>query len=791
MADGKNKRHVFYSSGAARAFSVINGVEAQGVLDLIKEMSLSVSVNILAEEESLISLLKAGASIDDLVQMKVLQTFLKITGETSKVHKLVAEDISEKKIEKFSEITLRYYKLISEIGKSEAEDFSEFMNLFPLKYDLSSDYVSHLPDYLKPYNKLFRSHDKGSKREARVVKKRFPDYFAELRWIVRDSVSKEGLRAISFPDDYLIANAVKEMELYGMKPTVTSPISEVLINDVPYNFVIAALKCIEENFSYESVIPLIENPFSGIEISRIYDIKEECYDKNITKGINDWKTLFHELRIKGDILDDLEFLSNVAYNNQDVSKWMNFCNKYLGERNYPNKILRILLSAFEDYSNDPTGLINDMESMKFIPKITIVGEPNVLIGKPLDLIGLEAENVYLGGMDASSSLRALPEETRDFLSKTGLEYAFEDLMENAYSSLIKLSDSVTLSYSAMDEKLSYTESIAFYDGVKAEEEYIPRDVVFVPQTPIAPWELANEQKKVNPYQLEEGAIKVRMEKPIYPTFIENYAGCHFKGFVNGMLGVDEVDPPREFLDPRTTGSMTHKILEKYYSTNLSPAEFGKLADSFVRSEISKELFDSRTEALKFYRDKYISNGKLVRFFVMDVKHALELGRKTIQKEFHFPTSDQQVFYEFGDKKISIGGYVDRVDEENGGLCIIDYKSSLYGYPKNDLCDDRHGKIQLFFYKLGVESILKKKVRAAAYVSFRDISEGFNTAGFFNTIPNEEAQVRKCREIVDPVLEDFVAGDFDPVVKEGGSLWKCENELFCPLLSVCRVQERRW
>ena len=470
---------------------------------------------------------------------------------------------------------------------------------------------------------------------------------------------------------------------------------------------------------------------------------------------------------------------------------MNFCNKYLGERNYPNKILRILLSAFEDYSNDPTGLINDMESMKFIPKITIVGEPNVLIGKPLDLIGLETENIYLGGMDASSSLRALPEETRDFLSKTGLEYAFEDLMENAYSSLIKLSDNVTLSYSAMDEKLSYTESIAFYDGVKAEEEYIPRDVVFVPQTPIAPWELANEQKKVNPYQLEEGAIKVRMEKPIYPTFIENYAGCHFKGFVNGMLGINEVDPPREFLDPRTTGSMTHKILEKYYSTNLSPAEFGKLADSFVKSEISKELFDSRTEALKFYRDKYISNGKLVRFFMMDVKHALELGRKTIQKEFHFPTSDQQVFYEFGDKKISIGGYVDRVDEENGGLCIIDYKSSLYGYPKNDLCDDRHGKIQLFFYKLGVESILKKKVRAAAYLSFRDISEGFNTAGFFNAIPNEEAQVRKCREIVDPILEDFVVGDFDPVVKEGGSLWKCENELFCPLLSVCRVQERRW
>jgi len=298
-------------------------------------------------------------------------------------------------------------------------------------------------------------------------------------------------------------------------------------------------------------------------------------------------------------------------------------------------------------------------------------------------------------------------------------------------------------------------------------------------------------EKKNKYALEEGQIKSRIEKPIYPTFIENYIGCHFKGFVNGLLGIDEIDAPREFLDPRTTGTLTHRILEKYYSTDISPNDFSRLADSYVRSEISKEIYESRIEALRFYREKYLINGRLARFFVMDVNHALELGRKTIQKEFHFPTVDQKVFYELGKDKISIGGYVDRVDEENGNLCIIDYKSSLYGYPANDLCDESHGKVQLFFYKIGVESILKKKVKAAAYVSFKDINDGYSTAGFFHAIPNEEAQIKKCREIVDPPLEDFLKGDCDPVVKIGGNLWKCENVLFCPLLSTCRVQERRW
>ena len=791
MAEAVRKRHIFYSSGAARAFSVIEGEDAQGIVDLIKEMSSSVNVNIMPEEESLVILLKSGASVDDLSTMKTLQNFLKIMGETSKVHKLVAEDISEKKIEKYSEITLNYYKLISELGKSELEDFTEFMNLFPLKYDLSEDYISHLPSLLKPYYGLFKKREEPPKRKNKISKRRFPDYPTEMRWIARDILSKSGITGIVVPDDYLAVGLIRELELYGVNPSVTAPVSEILLNDVPYNFVVSALKCIDENFSYETVISLLENPFSGIDPFKAYDIKDQCYEKNITKGIEDWKTLFHDLKVNENILVDLESLSDVISDKDGLLELVKFVDKYLGERSYPSRILSILLSADEGYSNDVAEIINDLESMKYIPKVNVVGGTDVWIGKPLDLLGIPLNNLYLAGLDAASSLRAFPEEARDFLVRTGLEGAFEDVVESAYVSLIERTENVDLSYSTMDEKLSYTESTSFYDGIAADEEYVRRETAFVPENPVTRWETGKENRVSNRYLLDEGLIKSRIDKPIYPTLIENYAGCHFKGFVNGMLSIDDIDSPREFLDPRTTGTLTHRILEKYYSTETSPAEFGKSADSYIRGEINKEKYESRIEALKFYRDRYLMSGRLVRFFLMDVKHSLELGRKTVQKEFHFPTAEQQVFYNFGEKRISIGGYVDRVDEDKGGFCIIDYKSSLYGYPKNDLCDERHHKIQLFFYKLGVESILKKKVSAAAYVSFRDINDGFSTAGFFNSIPNEQAQLQKCREIVDPVLEDFVSGDCDPVVKEGESLWKCENELFCSLLSICRVQERRW
>ncbi|MGC8618541.1 MAG: PD-(D/E)XK nuclease family protein [Thermoplasmata archaeon] len=791
MAEGTNKRHIFYSSGAARTFSAISGLESQGVIDLIKEVSSSVKVSIISEEESTVALLKSGASVDDLIQMKSIQNLLRVLGETSKVHKLVAGDSSEKKIERYSEITLNYYKLISEMGKSEAEDFCEFIGLFPINHNLSANYVSHIPSFLIPYHRIFTTSEQIKKGQPEIFKKRFSDYSSEIRWIARDMLQRSGVKAVAVPDDLFAVNVAKELELYGVSPTIASPVPEVILNDSPFNFVTSFLRAIDEDFSFETMISLLQNPFSRVEKTKIYTIKKQCYEKNITKGISDWKTLFQELNINSDILRDLDSLSREIDKKTGIKLLIGLCEKYLGERNYPNKILNVLASSYEDYSTDPRGIINDLQSMKFLPRVSIIGSTEVLVGKPLDLLGIKIDNLYLAGLDAASSFRSFSEESRDFVSKLGLEDAYEKLIDSAYRALIDQSGLVAMTYSSADEKLSYTESIPFYDEIHVQEEYVPRDSVFIPKNPVVTWETGSEINLKDKYIVEKSIIETRLQKPIYPTFVENYAGCHFKGFVNGLLGVDEVDPPREFLDPRTTGSMTHRILEKYYSTDISPAEFGKLADSYVKGEISREKFESRTEALKFYRDKYIANGKLVKFFIMDVKHALELGRKTVQKEFHFPTTDQQVIYEFGENRIKIGGYVDRVDEEGDGLCIIDYKSSLYGYPKNDLCDEKHGKVQLFFYKLGVEGILKKKVKAAAYVSFRDISEGFSTAGFFNAIPNEEAQIRKCREIIDPVLDDFLAGDVDPVVKEGDSLWKCENELFCPLLSVCRVQERRW
>ncbi len=791
MIAGEEPIHIFHSSQAARIYSSLTGGMAQGVIDLLKEMSSSVGVRIISDEESLLALLRAGAPIEDLLTLKTIQSFLKAVGETSKIHRVTAEDISERKVEKFSEITVNYYKEILKTGKNEVEDFSEFMNLFPLSYDLSSRFISHLDPSLKRFYEMFQKREAGPEINGIIIKRKFPDYWAECRWIARDVVSRMENVCIVAPDDLSIINVAKELELYSIRPAIVSPFPVFLLNDTPFNFVVSLIKCVTDNFTYESVMSLLESPFCDVDPSKIWDIRGKCYENNVTEGLSDWKTLFQDLKIESSILGDLKGLAMKNGTEGEIEELKRVLGKYAPNFTQISTILDLLDDWREGYDGDLTELYNDILSLKFWPKSISSGDDRVIIGKPQDIIGLKFDTVYLMSLDSASSLRAFSEDARDYLGKIGLEDQFTNYEDSVYRRITKSARNIVMTFSLLDDRMAYTESIPFYDSVQAEEIYVSRREVFGPVEAMARWEIASEARGGGKYILSPSLRETLTAKPLYPTFLENYIGCHFKGFVNGLLGIDEVDQPEEFLDPRTTGSMTHKILEKFYSTEISPREFSQLAEGFVKHEVDRERYESRISALKFYREKYLSNGKLTRFFVMDVNHAKELGRKTVRKEFRFPSGGKEVFYDLDSKKISIGGIVDRIDEQNGDLVVIDYKSSLYGYPKNELCDEEHGKVQLFFYKMGTENVFKKKVTAAAYVSFRDVSKGFSTAGFFHAIPNEEAELRKCKNIVDPAIESFLGGDFDPVVKEGGSLWACENNLFCPLLSVCRVQERRW
>ncbi|MEL9915130.1 MAG: hypothetical protein QXY77_04420, partial [Thermoplasmatales archaeon] len=118
-------KHIFLSSGAARVYTSIYGEKAQGIDDFIKELSNSLMIKILSNDERIISLIQAGSPVEEVDTITRIVRFLTLTGKTSFLHRVVASDTSEKIVERYSEVIVKYYKIISEIGKSQVEDFSE------------------------------------------------------------------------------------------------------------------------------------------------------------------------------------------------------------------------------------------------------------------------------------------------------------------------------------------------------------------------------------------------------------------------------------------------------------------------------------------------------------------------------------------------------------------------------------------------------------------------------------------------------------------------------------------
>jgi DNA helicase II / ATP-dependent DNA helicase PcrA len=108
------------------------------------------------------------------------------------------------------------------------------------------------------------------------------------------------------------------------------------------------------------------------------------------------------------------------------------------------------------------------------------------------------------------------------------------------------------------------------------------------------------------------------------------------------------------------------------------------------------------------------------------------------------------------------GRIDRVDEDEDGLTIIDYKT---GRPKNQ--DHADKSLQLSIYALGMES--GKPIKAVIFENLEDTSTVIAT--------RNSRQLAKAQEEVIEAAENIKAGNFEP--KSGFHCGWCAYQSLCP------------
>jgi CRISPR/Cas system-associated exonuclease Cas4 (RecB family) len=269
-----------------------------------------------------------------------------------------------------------------------------------------------------------------------------------------------------------------------------------------------------------------------------------------------------------------------------------------------------------------------------------------------------------------------------------------------------------------------------------------------------------KKKKIEIQKNDEIIEKIKSIKKFSPSTISKYISCSLKFYFEKIAGVKERKEVEEYFDSRLVGNVLHKLLEQIYK----PFE-GKVINSKILEKISSDLFSNfekvlekavleceSTFVLKEYGGKNILFGGII---LQLLKRVLENEKKlvpfkivSIEEEI---TNSVQIDINGINKSIGIYGRIDRVDEKDNIIRVIDYKTGSFTIRKKVLEDyekffsqifsnpDYKEYFQSFYYGyLSYKNDINSRINICLYPvkklenGILNLSESFIEENYFST-----------------------------------------------------------
>ncbi len=266
----------------------------------------------------------------------------------------------------------------------------------------------------------------------------------------------------------------------------------------------------------------------------------------------------------------------------------------------------------------------------------------------------------------------------------------------------------------------------------------------------------NVAPKVLPTQAKERIIKKDesiieklkevAEKGISPSAITNYLYNPVKFYQQKVLKIREFDEVEETVAVNTLGTVVHNTLDELYEPlkgiYLVPQDIQKMRPNVI--PLINKYFE------KYFKNGDTSTGKnrliyevAVRFVTNFLDKEEQLLSNPKNKLRIIATEEYMSSYikvDGLDFPIKIHGNVDRVDELNGVIRIIDYKTGKVDAKHlkiddlNDVLDHNYHKaIQVMLYSymyLSKKGFPNQEIHAGVY-SFKNLNKGFLQMNFVN------------------------------------------------------------
>lgn len=258
-------------------------------------------------------------------------------------------------------------------------------------------------------------------------------------------------------------------------------------------------------------------------------------------------------------------------------------------------------------------------------------------------------------------------------------------------------------------------------------------------------------------------VKYRFE-PFSISSVRTFAQCSFKSFAARLLAL--AGPPRPpILDQRIMGTIAHETLKEYFTKRKIDSDKQINIHALFRALSNSHLegmdigFDEKQDLLRL-------EGALNVLIEMENDRWQEqMGAVPTLFEWEFGSRNAPVMLEHDGKTMPFTGRIDRVDELNGGLLVIDYKLSTGAFGKQELDEIAQGVLpQLPIYLKAAEAVLHQKPVGAQLEAIKKVSRsGFGN----NDLLTENAAAvwaeDKCKLLdtkeFEALLTEAIAGVF--------------------------------
>mgnify|MGYP003917889459 FL=1 len=269
------------------------------------------------------------------------------------------------------------------------------------------------------------------------------------------------------------------------------------------------------------------------------------------------------------------------------------------------------------------------------------------------------------------------------------------------------------------------------------------------------------------------------QKGISPSVITNYLYNPIAFYKQKVLGINELDTVEETVAANTLGTVVHDTLEELYFPFINQYLTIENVDSMLRK--SKELVQKYFK--KHFRNGEIDRGKNRLIFEVANRHverflALEKNVLKENNQLKILATEQKlettIVIPRLDFPVKIKGIVDRIDELNGVIRIIDYKTGMVNSSDlkitdfSTIQDYKYSKaIQVLLYSLlyikNTKSNIFPSIEAGIY-SFKNLKSGLLKVNFSSNYRNPDYMITS-EKLEESIIEigKIIEEIYNPVI----------------------------